>query len=71
MTVGRWGCLPGRLDIRVVLARSYSTFSYFSNPVNEFPLTYDIEQIDEGFSVGGKNALRAEESRYRVLDARE
>ena len=32
--------------------------SYFSNPVNEFPLTYRSELIDEDsvlFSVGGAN----------------
>jgi hypothetical protein len=50
--VWKWRSLLGRLDVREVLARSYSTSSYFSNPVNEFPFTYDIERIDEGFSVG-------------------
>ena len=54
MTMGRWGCSPGRLDIREVLARSYSTSSYFSNLADKFTLTYDIERIDEGFSVGKK-----------------
>lgn len=28
--------------------------SYFSDPVNEVSLTYDIGLIDEGFSVGSK-----------------
>jgi hypothetical protein len=48
MMVVRWS-VQGRPDVREVLDqthRSYSSSSYFSNPVNEFPLTYDIKLID-------------------------
>jgi hypothetical protein len=60
MMVVRWRSVQGRTNVREVLDqthRSYSSSSYFSNPVNEFPLTkltYDIELIDGGFSAGSK-----------------
>jgi hypothetical protein len=58
MMVGQRRSIQGRLDVREALdgtRRSYSELkssSYFSNPVNEFSLTYDIRSIDGGFSVG-------------------
>ena len=46
------------LDVREeALARSYSSSGHFSSPLNEFPLTYDIELIDEGFSAGNDKKL--------------
>ena len=52
MMVVRWQTRNelGRVDAREALAGSYSSSSYFSNPVNEFSVTYLIELI-EGFSV--------------------
>jgi hypothetical protein len=57
MVVGRWRSVQGRPGGREALERihrSYSSSSYFSNHMNKFPLTYDIELIDDGFTVGSE-----------------
>ena len=54
MTVGQWDCIVGRRDVRDALCQSFrGLLSYFSNLVNEFPLTYHCKLIDDKSVSGG------------------
>ena len=64
MKAGRWwGTLKGPY-VRDAFDHVYSRYSYFRNPMSEFPLTYRSELIDEYLAMGAKR-LTLNSHRFR------